>query len=64
MEENVLRGGFGSGVLEYFARRGGKFRVKNLAFEVGVVKQASVKRQLEQAGLTTEKLLRTIEEIL
>ena len=64
MEENVLRGGFGSSVLEYYARRGGKYRVYNLAFEDRVVKQASVARQLESAGLTTENLLKVIEEIL
>ncbi len=64
MEENVLRGGFGSSVLEYYARRGGKFRVRNLAFEERIVKQASVARQLQQAGLTAENLLEVIDEIL
>lgn len=62
MEENVLSGGFGEQVLGYYAARGVRARVRNMAFATGAVRHASVEEQLENNCLTAERLLEIAAE--
>lgn len=62
MEENILSGGFGTQVLAYYAKKGDKVRVKNLAFAEGDVKHASVESQLKSGGLSADGVLEAIRE--
>ena len=57
MEENVLSGGFGEQVLAYYAARGERVKIRNLAFKEGNVKHAGVSSQLRTGGLTAEDVL-------
>lgn len=56
LEENVINGGFGQAVLNYFNSMDKKIKVLNLGIKDEFVKQASVERQLELNGLNLENL--------
>ncbi len=62
MEENVLSGGFGEQVLGYYAEKGRKVKIRNMAFPTGNVPHAGVDAQLAKNGLTAEELLKIASE--
>lgn len=56
VEDNVLSGGFGSAVLEYYAEKGVAAKVKPFGFPDAFVPQATVERQFEKAGLSADAI--------
>ena len=56
VEENVVTGGFGSGVTEYYAGKGIRASVKIFAFPDGYVDHAPQDVQLKLAGITAEEI--------
>ena len=57
VEENAVRGGFGSGVLELFAANGLQVAVRTLGVPDRIFEQASQARLREQAGLTLDSIV-------
>ncbi len=57
VEENVLSGGFGSAVAEFFAENKIETKLKILAFPDCFVKHAETQVQLEKAGITPENIV-------
>lgn len=64
MEENGLIGGFGTMVLNYFAKNGKTNKVTTLGIKDEFVKHASVNKQLEENGLSERHLTDLINKIL
>ena len=62
LEENVLSGGFGSAVLNYYANKKIRKNVRNLAFKDEFVDYASVESQLTKNGLSVENVRDIIRE--
>ncbi|MDE7257318.1 MAG: 1-deoxy-D-xylulose-5-phosphate synthase, partial [Clostridia bacterium] len=60
LEENVISGGFGASVLEYYSQNGMTADVKILGATSGIVEHASVERQMEKSGLTVENVVKII----
>ncbi len=60
LEENVISGGFGASVLEYYSQNGIAADVKVLGATSGIVEHASVESQLEKSGLTVERIVEII----
>lgn len=63
LEENVIAGGAGSAVLEFCSRVGIHTPVINLGLPDHFQDQAPRNDLLDQAGLSPEKIIRTIQEI-
>ena len=61
IEENILSGGFGSFVAEYFVQNGVKCDIKIFAFPDKFVRHSSVDRQIESAGITAENIAKTLK---
>lgn len=61
IEENVISGGFGSAVAEYFAENNVKCDLKIFAFPDKFVRHSSVSRQLESAGITAENVAKELK---
>ena len=57
LEENVLSGGFGSSVAEFFANKNINAKLHIIAFPDKFVRHAETARQLETAGLTAENIV-------
>lgn len=57
LEENVLSGGFGSSVAEFFASKNINAKLHIIAFPDKFVRHAETARQLETAGLTAENIV-------
>ena len=57
LEENVLSGGFGSSVAEFFASKNINAKLHIIAFPDKFVRHAETARQLEAAGLTAENIV-------
>ena len=56
LEENVLRGGFGESVIEYYNANGVKTRVKTFAISDKFVNHASQDEQLIKEGFTAKNV--------
>jgi len=63
LEENVIAGGAGSSVLEFCSRVGLKTPVINLGLPDHFQDQAPRNDLLDQAGLSPEKIIRTIKAL-
>ena len=61
VEENVLAGGFGEGVLEELARQNVRVPVMNLGIPDRFIAHATVEQQLEGCGLSATQLARRIQ---
>lgn len=57
LEENVLSGGFGSSVAEFFANKNINAKLHIIAFPDKFIRHAETARQLETAGLTAENIV-------
>lgn len=57
LEENVLSGGFGSSVAEFFANKNINAKLHIIAFPDKFIRHADTARQLETAGLTAENIV-------
>lgn len=57
LEENVLSGGFGSSVAEFFANKNINAKLHIIAFPDKFIRHAETARQLEMAGLTAENIV-------
>ena len=57
LEENVLSGGFGSSVAEFFANKNINAKLHIIAFPDKFIRHAEAARQLETAGLTAENIV-------
>ncbi len=57
LEENVLSGGFGSSVAEFFANKNINAKLHIIAFPDKFIRHAETARQLETAGLTAENVV-------
>ena len=57
LEENVLSGGFGSSVAEFFANNNINAKLHIIAFPDKFIRHAETARQLETAGLTAENIV-------
>lgn len=57
LEENVLSGGFGSSVAEFFANKSINAKLHIIAFPDKFIRHAETARQLETAGLTAENIV-------
>ena len=57
LEENVLSGGFGSSVAEFFASKNINAKLHIIAFPDKFIRHAETARQLETAGLTAENIV-------
>ena len=57
LEENVLSGGFGSSVAEFFANKNINAKLHIIAFPDKFIRHAETTRQLETAGLTAENIV-------
>ena len=62
VEENVLSGGFGEGVLDALAKAGVSRPVLTLGVPDRFIDHATVAQQLEQCGLTAVGISRSILE--
>ena len=60
LEENVLAGGFGEGVLEILAREGVTVPALNLGIPDRFIPHASVSQQLESCGLSPDRIAQRI----
>ena len=56
-EENVISGGFGSSVAEFFAENGITAKLKIIAFPDAFVRQGSTEAQLRNNGVTPENIV-------
>lgn len=57
LEENVLSGGFGSSVAEFFTNKNINAKLHIIAFPDKFIRHAETARQLETAGLTAENIV-------
>ena len=57
LEDNVVAGGFGSGVLEYYANKKESVKIMNLGFSKKFVDQGTILEQFEEASLTCNSIL-------
>lgn len=57
LEENVLSGGFGSSVAEFFANKNINAKLHIIAFPDKFIRHAETARQLETAGVTAENIV-------
>lgn len=66
VEENTLPGGFGAGVLEYFADHGGldDLKIKRLGFPDRFLDHATRDEQLSEIGLDSESISAAVRELL
>lgn len=64
VEENTVRGGFGSGVLELFADHGKRIPVRTLGIADHFYEQASQNRLREMAGLSPKAIADTVRTLL
>ncbi len=64
VEENVLSGGFGEGVLDWLTRQGLQARVLNLGVPDEYVEHMRVEEQLEQCGLSALGIAARVLEAL
>lgn len=64
MEEHVVRGGFGSAVLELFAREGLQVRVRNLGVPDEMIAHASQSVQRSWCGLTASNAAGVARQLL
>ena len=64
VEENVLSGGFGEGVLEALARAGIQRPVLTLGVPDRFIPHATVQQQLEECGLTPLKIAEAIQRAM
>ena len=64
LEENVVNGGFGCRITEYFNSRGLNNAVKVLGAKDGIVPHATVSEQLEMNGLDSESVRKVAEQML
>ena len=64
LEENVVAGGAGSAVNEYLAAQGIVTRVVNFGLPDAYIEQGTQQEQLDMAGLSAEKLLKDIRQLL
>lgn len=66
VEENTLPGGFGAGVIEYFADHGGldDLKIKRLGFPDRFLDHATRDEQLAEIGLDFEGIAASVRELL
>jgi 1-deoxy-D-xylulose-5-phosphate synthase len=65
MEESSIEGGFGSAVLEYYARQGiFGLTIKNLGVPDYFVEHGSVKEQRQEVGLTSQNLVAEVQALM
>jgi 1-deoxy-D-xylulose-5-phosphate synthase len=66
VEENVLKGGFGSGVLEVLADHDalGSVRVQRIGLPDGFVEHGTQKQLRAKCGIDKDGIRRTLEEML
>lgn len=66
VEENTLPGGFGSGVIEYFADHGGldDVKIRRLGFPDRFIDHATREEQLAEIGLDAEHIAASVRELL
>jgi 1-deoxy-D-xylulose-5-phosphate synthase len=66
VEENAVKGGFGSAVLEYFEEEGvlDEVRVRSLGFPDAFMDHATRDEQLAELSLDADGIARTVREFL
>ncbi len=64
LEENVVSGGFGSSVREYFAKRNANNKIVCLGAENEFISHASIQNQIKLSGLTKENVIEIINKNL
>jgi 1-deoxy-D-xylulose-5-phosphate synthase len=64
VEENVIRGGFGAGVLETLANEGIEIPIRTLGVPDRIFEQASQARLRELAGLTYEDIAKAAQTVI
>lgn len=62
LEENVVSGGFGSSVMEYYSKMDNGVKVKCLGVKDEFVAHASIKEQIQNSNLTKEKVIEIIND--
>ena len=64
LEENVLEGGFGSAVLEYYGKMKTDVKVLNIGIENGFVPHATVNEQLKSCGLDGDSIYNKVLDFI
>jgi len=64
VEENVLAGGFGSAVLEYYTGKGWSPKISMIGIPDRFVHHATRKRQLSLNGLDTESIVERVRKVI
>jgi 1-deoxy-D-xylulose-5-phosphate synthase len=64
LEENVVAGGAGAAVGEFFAERGVRVALLHFGLPDAFIEQASQDEQLELAGLSVERMLQQVRQQL
>ena len=62
LEENVLSGGFGNAVREYYENNDLGVKVKCFGAENGFVEHAKIEEQIRKSNITEEKIIEVINE--
>ncbi len=64
VEENAIRGGFGSGIMEYCAQKGAAVKVHCLGLPDQFIEHGERSKLLEIAGLTADRIANTVGSLV
>jgi 1-deoxy-D-xylulose-5-phosphate synthase len=64
VEENAIRGGFGSGIMEYCSRKGAAVKVHCMGLPDHFIEHGARGKLLEIAGLTADRIADTVGSLI